>query len=42
LKNVVGVPISSGVYLIHVTAEGLCDRTLKWMGVMRQIDLDTF
>jgi hypothetical protein len=42
LKNEVGVPVSSGMYLIHVNAEGLCERTLKWMGIMRQIDLDTF
>ena len=42
LKNVVGVPVASGIYMIHVKAEGLCERTLKWMGVMRQIDLDTF
>lgn len=42
LKNAVDVPVASGVYLIHVDAEGLCERTLKWLGVMRPIDLDTF
>ena len=42
LKNAVDVPVASGIYLIHVDAEGLCERTLKWLGVMRPIDLDTF
>lgn len=42
LKNDQQVPVASGIYLIHVEAEGLCERTLKWLGVMRPIDLDTF
>lgn len=41
LKNFAGVPIASGIYLIHVkTDHG--DRVLKWYGAMRQIDLNTF
>ncbi|MFT7589160.1 MAG: hypothetical protein ACI959_001377, partial [Limisphaerales bacterium] len=42
LKNAQNVPVASGVYLIHVEAEGLCERTLKWLAVMRPIDVDTF
>lgn len=38
LKNSKGIPVSSGVYLIHVAAEGLGTRTLKWFGVNRQFD----
>ncbi|GJM31640.1 MAG: hypothetical protein DHS20C18_06410 [Saprospiraceae bacterium] len=38
LKNSKGIPIASGVYLIHVSAEGLGERTLKWFGVNRQFD----
>jgi hypothetical protein len=38
LKNNKGIPIASGVYLIHVAAEGLGERTLKWFGVNRQFD----
>ena len=38
LKNSKGIPIASGVYLIHVEAEGLGDRTLKWFGVNRKFD----
>ncbi|MEL7221517.1 MAG: hypothetical protein AAGJ93_09375, partial [Bacteroidota bacterium] len=38
LKNFRGIPIASGVYLIHVSAPGLGERTLKWFGVNRQFD----
>ncbi|MBS4058027.1 MAG: T9SS type A sorting domain-containing protein [Bacteroidetes bacterium] len=41
LKNFAGVPISSGIYLIHVkSADG--ERIIKWFGTMRPIDLNTF
>ena len=42
LKNFKGIPIASGVYLIHVEAPGLGERTLKWFGMTRPLDLDTF
>jgi len=42
LKNSKGIPIASGMYLIHVKADGVGERTLKWFGVIRPIDLDTF
>jgi hypothetical protein len=49
LKNSVNVPIASGLYLIHISADGLgknkdqsAQRVIKWFGVMRQIDLNTF
>ena len=38
MKNVAGIPIASGVYLIHVNAEGLGERTIKWFGVNRKFD----
>jgi len=38
LKNSAGIPIASGVYLIHVNAEGLGERVIKWFGVNRQFD----
>jgi hypothetical protein len=37
LKNAAGIPIASGVYLIHVSALGE-ERTIKWFGVNRQFD----
>ncbi|MDQ3050431.1 MAG: hypothetical protein M3Q95_06060 [Bacteroidota bacterium] len=42
LKNQNGIPIASGVYLIHVDAGSLGQTTLKWFGMIRPIDLDTF
>lgn len=42
LKNSKGVPISSGMYIIHIAAEGIGERTIKWFGVIRPLDLDTF
>ena len=42
LKNDYGIPISSGLYIIHVNAPGLGEKVIKWFGVLRPIDLDTF
>ncbi|MCB0596724.1 MAG: hypothetical protein H6557_25540 [Lewinellaceae bacterium] len=38
LRNNKSIPVASGVYLIHVAAEGLGERTLKWFGVNREFD----
>ncbi|MCX6252567.1 MAG: T9SS C-terminal target domain-containing protein [Bacteroidetes bacterium] len=42
LKNFAGIPISGGVYLIHIKAEGLGERTVKWFGILRPVDLNSF
>jgi hypothetical protein len=42
LKNFAGIPISGGVYLIHVKADGLGERTVKWFGVLRPTDLNSY
>ncbi|MCC6721893.1 MAG: hypothetical protein IT243_06795 [Bacteroidia bacterium] len=42
LKNDAKVPISSGIYLIHIKAPGLGEKVIKWMGVIRELDLDSF
>jgi hypothetical protein len=42
IKNQAQVPVASGMYLIHIDAGELGERTLKWFGIMRPIDLDTF
>lgn len=41
LKNSVGVPVASGVYLIHVEVPGVGERIVKFFGGMRQVDLET-
>jgi hypothetical protein len=42
LRNDASVPISSGVYIIHIDAPGIGERIIKWFGVMRQADFDSF
>jgi hypothetical protein len=41
LKNDANVPISSGIYLIHVY-DGSSEKVIKWFGIMRKTDFDTF
>ncbi len=43
LKNQKGIPIASGAYIINVSVPSIGkERNLKWFGVLRPIDLDTF
>ena len=42
LNNHVRIPISSGVYLIHVNVPDVGEKVIKWFGVMRPTDLNTF
>jgi hypothetical protein len=42
MKNSASVPIASGLYIIHVDAGDLGEKILKWMGIMRELDLDSF
>ena len=39
LENSAGIPVASGVYLIHISAPELGEeRTIKWFGVNRKFD----
>jgi hypothetical protein len=42
LKNYAGIPISGGIYLIYVKADGIGEKVIKWFGAMRPIDLNAF
>ncbi len=42
LKNKAGIPIASGLYIIHVDVPGVGEKILKFFGVMRPIDLDSY
>lgn len=42
LKNFKNIPISTGLYIIHVNAPGIGEKILKWYGVMRPPQLDNF
>lgn len=39
LINNTGIPVSSGIYLIHVDVPGVGERVLKFFCAMRQVDL---
>jgi len=39
LENSAGIPIASGVYLIHIAAPDLgIEKTIKWFGINRKFD----
>ncbi len=42
LKNTANITVSSGIYIIHVDAPGVGEKIVKWFGMMRPIDLDSF
>jgi len=42
LRNAENIPVASGTYIIHVNAYDLGEKTLKWFGVTRPLDLDSF
>lgn len=42
LKNFKNIPISTGLYIVHINAPGIGEKILKWYGVMRPITLDNF
>jgi len=42
LKNQKGIPVASGLYIIFIDGFELGTKTLKWFGIMKPIDLDTF
>ncbi len=42
LTNQEGIPVSSGVYLIHIDAGELGEEVVKFFNISRPVDLDTF
>lgn len=42
LTNQVGVPIASGVYIIHIDVPNVGERILKWFGTIRPADFNNF
>ncbi len=41
LKNFAGIPIAGGIYIIHVKTDA-GEKVLKWFGILRPPDLNTF
>ncbi len=42
LKNAYGIPISSGIYIFHIKSAGLPDKVVKWLAVMRPLDVSNY
>jgi len=42
LRNQYNVPISSGIYIIHIDAGDAGEKVLKWFGALRPVDLNSF
>jgi len=42
LKNDKNVSIASGLYIMHIDAPGIGERIIKWFGVMRPYDLQSY
>lgn len=42
LQNQARIPISSGMYIIYVDVPNVGEKILKWFGVMRPLDLESY
>ncbi len=42
VKNQSGIPVASGLYIIHIDVPGVGEKILKWFGVMRPLDLQSY
>jgi hypothetical protein len=41
-RNAKGLSIASGMYLVHVKAEGIGETVIRWFGAMRPLDVTTY
>jgi hypothetical protein len=42
MKNQSGIAVASGLYIIHIDVPGVGEKILKWFGVMRPLDLQSY
>ena len=42
IRNTIGLPIASGMYLMNVRAEGIGEKVIKWFGATRPLDVSTY
>lgn len=42
IRNAKGLPIAGGMYLVHVNAEGIGEKVIRWFGAMRPIDVTNY
>lgn len=41
-RNAKGLPIASGMYLVHVKADNIGETVIRWFGAMKPIDITNF
>ncbi|MBS1782127.1 MAG: hypothetical protein JSS78_03590 [Bacteroidetes bacterium] len=42
IRNAKGLPIASGMYLVHINAQGIGEKIIRWFGAMRPIDITQY
>jgi len=42
IRNASGLPVASGMYMMHVKAEGIGETVIRWFGAARPIDISTY
>ena len=42
MKNQSGISVASGLYIIHIDVPEVGEKILKWFGVMRPLDLQSY
>jgi len=42
LKNQDNITVASGLYIMHIEVPGVGEKVIKWFGVLRPIDLNSF
>jgi len=42
IRNAIGLPIASGMYIMDVKADGIGEVVLKWFGAQRPLDITTY
>ena len=42
MKNQSGITVASGLYIVHIDVPGVGEKILKWFGVMRPLDLQSY
>lgn len=42
LKNQNNISIASGLYIVHIDAPGIGEKVLKWFGIMRPLDVQSY
>ncbi|MFO0478099.1 MAG: hypothetical protein ACK50L_04870 [Bacteroidota bacterium] len=42
IKNHSGIPVATGLYIVHIDVPNVGEKILKWYGVMRPLDLQSY